>query len=79
MKYLSLLLCLSLSVLCTSCASKEEVYEHIYEGLKMRERMDQHPLDLASQDQVSYARYKKEKDPAPDNETPLPLPADDVQ
>lgn len=61
MKYLSLLLSLSLAVCCASCASKEQVYEHIYEGLKMRERMDQDPLDIASQDQVSYTRYKKEK------------------
>ena len=79
MKYISLLLCLSLAVLCASCASKEQVYAHIYEGLKMRERMDQHPLDLASQDQISYARYKKEKNPAPDQEPSLPLPVDRVQ
>ena len=64
MKSLSLLLCLSLAVCCASCASKEQVYEHIYGGLKMRERMDVDPIDLASQDQVSYDRYKKEKDPA---------------
>ncbi len=79
MKYISLLLCFSFAVCCASCASKEQVYEHIYEGLKMRERMDQHPLDLTSQDQVSYARHKKEKDPASDNEPSLPLPANDVQ
>jgi len=76
MKYISLLLSLSLAVLCASCASKEQVYEHIYEGLKMRERMAQHPLDLASQDQISYDRYKKEKDTSPATEPSLPLPAD---
>lgn len=77
MKYLSLLLSLSLAVCCASCASKEQVYEHIYEGLKMRERMEQDPLDLASQDQVSYARYKKEKD-ASFGKEPSP-PVDRVQ
>jgi len=64
MKHLSLLLILSLAVCCASCASKEQVYERIYGGLKMRERMEQDPLDLASQDQVSYDRYKKEKNPS---------------
>ena len=79
MRYLSTCLCLFLAVLCASCASKEQVYEYIYEGLKMRERMDQHPLDLASQEQISYARYKKEKNPAPDQDPSLPLPTDRVQ
>jgi len=79
MKYISLFLCLSFAVCSASCASKEQVYEHIYEGLKMRERMEQDPIDLASQDRVSYARYKKEKDPASDKEPPLPLPANRVQ
>ena len=79
MKYISLLLCLSLFLPCASCASKEQVYEHIYEGLKMRARMDQHPLDLASQDRISYDRYKKEKDTSPAKELSLPLPADRMQ
>lgn len=62
MKHLSLLLGLSLVIFSTGCSSKEQVYEQIYGGLKMRERMEQHPLDIASQDQISYDRYKKEKD-----------------
>jgi nucleoid-associated protein YejK len=73
MKYLSLTLCLFLAVCCASCASKEQVYEHIYGNLKMRERMEMDPLDLASQDQVSYARYKKEKDASFGKEPPPPV------
>ncbi|MHB1014659.1 MAG: hypothetical protein ACYC2W_05195 [Desulfurivibrionaceae bacterium] len=76
MKYLSLLLCLSFFMPCAGCASKEQVYEHLYEGFQMRARMDQHPVDLAAQEQISYDRYKKEKDSALDTEPPLPLPAE---
>lgn len=73
MKYISLLLVLTLAVCGAGCASKEQVYEHIYEGLKMRGRMEQHPLDVASQEQVSYTRYKKEKDASFGKEPPPPL------
>ena len=72
MKHLSLLLCLFLVISCTGCSSKEQVYEHIYEGLKMRERMAQHPLDVASQEQISYDRYKKETGTDREPEPPLP-------
>jgi len=72
MKYLSLLLCLA--VCCVSCSSKEQMYEHLYEGFKMRERMNQHPIDLALQEQVSYDRYKRET--GTDREPEPPLPAE---
>ena len=73
MKYISLLLCLSLFVPCAGCASKEQVYANLYEGCKMRERMEQPPVDLAAQDQISYDRYKKEKDASLDKELSLPV------
>ncbi|OGQ88775.1 MAG: hypothetical protein A2512_04015 [Deltaproteobacteria bacterium RIFOXYD12_FULL_56_24] len=67
MKYLSLLLCLSLAGLCASCASKDQVYAALYEAGNRRERimraqMEPSPVDLTSQDQISYDRYKKERD-----------------
>jgi len=67
MKHLSLLLILSLAVCCASCASKEQVYAALYEAGNRRERimraqMEQPPIDLTSQDQISYDRYKKERD-----------------
>ncbi|MBU2539437.1 MAG: hypothetical protein KKH22_13465 [Proteobacteria bacterium] len=45
----------------------------------MRERMEQHPVDLPLQDNVSYDRYTKEKDSALDKMPSLPLPADKVE
>jgi len=72
MKHLSLLLCLSLVIFSAGCSSKEQVYEHIYEGLKMRERMEQHPADIALQEQISYDRYKKETGTDREPEPPLP-------
>ena len=77
MKYLSLLLCLSFFVPCAGCASKDQVYAALYEAGKgreriMREQTEQPPVDLTSQDRISYDRYKKETktDHAP--EPPLP-------
>ena len=65
MKYLSLLLCLSLAVLCASCASKDQVYAALYEAGNRRERIMREqmepPVDLTSQDQISYDQYKKER------------------
>jgi len=75
MKYISLFLCLSLSVLCASCASKDQVYATLYEAGKtreriMREQMEQPPGDLTSQDQISYDRYKKERNTSLAKEPP---------
>jgi len=77
MKKFSLLLCGLLLVACASCASKEQLYERLYNGVAMRARMDEHPLELATRDQVSYQRYKQEKSTALPQEPPLP--ADNVQ
>ena len=73
MKSLPLLLCLSLYLFCSGCSSKEQVYEHLYEGLQMRARMNHDPLDIAAQEQISYDRYKKEKETAREPEPPLPM------
>lgn len=75
MKPASLLLCVFLCITCAGCTSKEQVYEHLYSGVTMRERMEQHPVDLPLQDNVSYDRYTKEKNPALNKEPSLPLPA----
>lgn len=77
MKYLSLLLSLSLAVCCTSCASKDQVYAALYEAGNrreriMREQMEQPPVDLTAQDQISYDRYKKERDTSLTKEPFLP-------
>ncbi|MFQ6758965.1 MAG: hypothetical protein D9V46_10295 [Deltaproteobacteria bacterium] len=72
MKHLSLLIGLFLVIFSAGCSSKEQVYEHIYEGLKMRERMEQHPAEIALQEQISYDRYKKETGTDREPEPPLP-------
>jgi hypothetical protein len=77
MKYLSLLLCLSLFMPCVSCASKDQVYAAFYQAANrreriMREQMEQPPVDLTSQDQISYDRYKKERDTSLTKEPFLP-------
>ena len=82
MKYLSPLLCLSLFIPCAGCASKDQVYATLYEAGNrreriMREQMEQPPVDLTSQDQISYDRYKKERDTSLTKE-PF-LPTDRVQ
>jgi hypothetical protein len=78
MKYLSLLLCLSFFVPCAGCASKDQVYAALYEAGKgreriMREQTEQPPVDLTSQDQISYDRYKKERDASLSKEPFLPV------
>lgn len=75
MKPASLLLCVFLCITCAGCTPKEQVYEHLYSGVTMRERMEQHPVDLPLQDNVSYDRYTKEKEPALVQEPSLSLPA----
>ncbi|MBU1403909.1 MAG: hypothetical protein KKE83_08835 [Proteobacteria bacterium] len=70
MKSLSLLFCLA--VCCAGCSSKEQVYERLYEGFKMRERMTQHPVDLALQEPISYDRYKRETGTDREPEPPVP-------
>lgn len=77
MKYISLLLCLSLAGFCASCASKDQVYAALYEAGNrreqiMREQMEQPPVDLTSQDRISYDRYKQERDASLAKEPFLP-------
>lgn len=79
MKALPLLLCLSLFLGSAGCSSKEEVYERLYEGFQMRERMEQHPVDIALQEQLSYDQYKKERESSLSQEPPPAVDLDRVQ
>lgn len=48
----------------TGCASKEKVYQGVYEGLKQREQIVNHSNEPVPQKLPSYDEYKKEREKA---------------
>ena len=55
---------LLLFILMTGCASREKIYEGVYEGLKQREQIVRPSNEPVPQKLPSYDEYKREREKA---------------
>ena len=61
---IKLLIALSISSLVPACASKERVYENLYEGLQHRERLVNPSEEDVPTEHRDYKDYKREREKA---------------